>query len=115
MQNSDGAKFCGQCGKPLRMPENRTAQNLSTAQEQGRGSTILLLGILSILVSGLVFGIVAWVMGIRDLKKIGAGIISETERATTLAGTVLGIIGTFARPLLAAIVAVVLFAPAMIP
>jgi uncharacterized membrane protein YvlD (DUF360 family) len=68
--------------------------------EQGRGSTILLLGILSIILAGLLLGIPAWVMGNSDLKKIKSGKMSSNDRAATLAGMVFGIIGTFINPLL---------------
>jgi hypothetical protein len=44
---------------------------------------------------GPILGIPAWVMGHRDGKKIRAGQIDAKQRGTTLAGMVLGIIGTF--------------------
>lgn len=75
-------------------------QNIATAgvsktyHESGRGTFILVLGILSITLLGLFAGIPAWVMGKTDLKKIEAGIISESEKSATKAGMILGIIST---------------------
>lgn len=64
-------------------------------QEAGRGTLILILGILSIVFLGPFGGIPAWIMGKRDLKKIEAGLISQSEKSTTKTGMILGIIGTF--------------------
>ncbi len=64
-------------------------------QEQGRGTLILILGVLSLVTFGPILGIPAWVMGKKDLKKIEAGMIPMSERSSTKAGMILGIIGTF--------------------
>jgi hypothetical protein len=63
--------------------------------EAGRGATILVVGILSVVLLGFILGIPAWVMGRRDGKKIRAGVIDAKERGLTRAGMILGIIGTF--------------------
>jgi len=63
--------------------------------EPGRSTTILILGILSLVCFGPFTGIPAWVMGHTDLKKIDQRIIAPTERGSTKAGMVMGIIGTF--------------------
>jgi len=73
--------------------------------EQGRGTTILVLGILSIVVAGLLFGITAWIMGSNDLRKIRGGRMPEAERGKTAAGMFLGVLGTFLRPV--ALIAVI--------
>ena len=78
--------------------------------EPGRGATILVLGILS-LVFGLVLGIVAWVMGSKDLGKIRQGIIPQSEKGKTAAGMTLGIVGTLVHPFALAAVVVALFLP----
>ncbi|MGH7201414.1 MAG: hypothetical protein ACREJB_12465, partial [Planctomycetaceae bacterium] len=62
-------------------------------QEQGRGTLILILGILSIVVCP-ILGPFAWSMGKADLQKIDQGLISQQERGTTQAGYICGIIGT---------------------
>lgn len=63
-------------------------------QEPGRGSTILILGILSIVLLGPFTGIPAWVMGHKDLKKISNGLISYNAKSSTQIGMVLGIISS---------------------
>jgi len=68
---------------------------LPTPGGTDRGTTILTLGILSLVLLGLIAGIPAWVMGRRDLQKMGAGRMSLDQRGMTKAGMVLGIIGTF--------------------
>lgn len=70
-------------------------ERLRGMQEPGRGTLILVLGILSITLLGPLGGIPAWIMGRKDLKKIKLGIISESEKTTTKTGMILGIIGTF--------------------
>lgn len=62
----------------------------------GRGTLILVFGILSIVLIGFggVLGILAWVLGIQDLKKIEMGLISIAEKSKTQAGMIMGIIGT---------------------
>ena len=58
---------------------------------EGRGTLILILGILG-LVCCMPCGIVAWVMGSADMKRIAAGQIPESERALTQVGMILGIV-----------------------
>ena len=75
---------------------NASSSEKSTQfQEPGRGTLILIFGILSIILLWPFLGIPAWVMGNKDLKKIKDGIISITEKTTTKIGMILGIIGTF--------------------
>ncbi len=71
-------------------------ENTTKCQEPGRGALIIVLGILSIFlfILGPIFGIPAWVMGNKDLKKINKGLISDSEKNTTKAGMILGIIST---------------------
>lgn len=57
-----------------------------------RGTLILVLGILSLLVCG-ICGIVAWVMGNNDLRQIKAGQMDPEGLGTTQAGRICGIIG----------------------
>ena len=61
-----------------------------------RGSLILILGILSIVVCGFL-GPVAWIMGSSDLKEIRAGRMDAEGEGTTNAGRICGIIGTFVQ------------------
>ncbi|MFG0304794.1 MAG: DUF4190 domain-containing protein [Phycisphaerales bacterium JB040] len=79
--------------------------NGQTMQQSGNGVLILVLGILSLVVCA-PLGIVAWLMGRGDLKKIDAGVIAQDARGLTMAGMVCGIIGTilFALQLLIVII-----------
>jgi predicted Zn finger-like uncharacterized protein len=58
-----------------------------------RGTLILVLGILSIVVCGFL-GPVAWIMGSHDLKEIRAGRMDPEGEGTTNGGRICGIIGT---------------------
>jgi predicted Zn finger-like uncharacterized protein len=69
--------------------------------EPHRGTLILVLGILSIVLgwTGLIIvslpmGLAAWIMGHRDLNKINARAMDPEGRGTTQAGYVCGIVGT---------------------
>ena len=59
-----------------------------------RGALILVLGILGIVISCLPFGLVAWVMGRNDIKRIDRGEMDREGRGLTQAGMICGIIGT---------------------
>jgi hypothetical protein len=58
-----------------------------------RGTLILVLGILSLIIC-YPLGIVAWVMGNRDMKAIAAGTMDPEGKQLTNIGRILGIIGT---------------------
>jgi hypothetical protein len=58
-----------------------------------RGTLILVLGILSLVVCT-PLGIVAWVLGSGDLKEMDAGTMDPAGRGNTQAGKICGIIGT---------------------
>lgn len=67
----------------------------------GRGTMILVLGLLSIVLGitfcfllGPALGIPAWVMGKNDEREIKKGHISSLELSSTKGGKVCGIIGT---------------------
>ncbi|HJM96228.1 MAG TPA: DUF4190 domain-containing protein [Candidatus Marinimicrobia bacterium] len=60
--------------------------------EPHRGSTILVLGILSLFFCGIFTGIPAWVMGKGDLGKIRAGSMDPAGKGSTNAGMVCGMI-----------------------
>jgi len=63
--------------------------------EPHRGATVLTLGIIGVVCCCiLVCGIIATVMGSRDLKKMNAGVMDPEGRGNTQAGFILGIIGT---------------------
>jgi len=58
-----------------------------------RGTLILVLGILGLVVCG-PLAIVAWIMGAGDLKEMDAGTMDPSGRGTTQAGKICGMIGT---------------------
>lgn len=65
----------------------------SGIQQPHRGTLILVLGILSIVIC-FICGIIAWVMGNADLKAMDAGTMDPTGRGITQAGRIIGIVGT---------------------
>jgi len=65
----------------------------ASPREHPQGVTILVLGILSLAVCGLI-GPVAWVMGTSALDEIDANPGAYTNRSTVLAGKICGIIST---------------------
>jgi len=56
-----------------------------------RGTTVLVLGILGLVVC-VICGIIAWVMGKNDLREMDAGIMDPSGRGTTNAGKICGMI-----------------------
>jgi hypothetical protein len=58
-----------------------------------RGTLILILGILSLVVCAPI-GIAAWIMGNGDLKQMDAGAMDPSGRSLTSAGRICGLIGT---------------------
>ena len=71
-----------------------------------RGTLILVLGILSLIVCG-PLGIAAWIMGNNDLREIDAGQMDSTGRSLTQAGRVCGIIACILMAL--SVIAAILF------
>jgi hypothetical protein len=59
-----------------------------------RGSTILTLGILSLVVCGPIMGPIAWSMGHSDLQEMQAGRMDPEGEGITNAGKICGMIGT---------------------
>jgi|GEM_PF-1615248 hypothetical protein len=64
--------------------------------EPHRGGMIVAFGVVGILVGGVGFvtGILAWIWGNEDLKKMDAGVMDPAGRSNTQLGKVLGMIGT---------------------
>ncbi len=69
-------------------PQNPAQANLAPH----RGVLILVLGILGI-VCCIICGIVAWVMGNNDLKKMADGVMDPSGQGLTTAGKICGIVG----------------------
>jgi len=71
------------------------AQYQGGYQEPHRGGLILTLGILSLFCNMMMIpGILAWVLGSGDLKKMKAGMMDPSGYGTTQAGMIIGIIAT---------------------
>ena len=94
-QLAEGTRFCSNCGAALGPSSASSTQPVTPPlYRAGRGGIILTLGILSLVITGPITGIPAWIMGHRDIRNIDAGLIAQSERGMTTAGMVLGIIGT---------------------
>ena len=70
--------------------------------QQGRGTLILVLGIVAVIFSlggccpvGLILGIVAWSMGNTDLRGIEEGTIDSADRGLINAGKIMGMVSVF--------------------
>jgi hypothetical protein len=94
----EGINYCSKCGNPI-SPVKKTIESEPTIryQESGRGTLILILGLLSF-IFGPFCGIPAWVMGSGDLTKIKRGIIDISEKTATKIGMIFGIITTLLIP-----------------
>jgi hypothetical protein len=57
-----------------------------------RGGVILALGILSLVCSCFILGVIAWALGSSDLREMKAGRMDPTGRGLTQAGMICGII-----------------------
>ena len=57
-----------------------------------RGTLVLVLGILGLVLCGIFTGIPAWIMGSGDLKEIDAGTMDPSGRGITQAGKILGMV-----------------------
>jgi hypothetical protein len=62
--------------------------------EPHRGTVILVLGILSLVVAQIILGPIAWIMGNNDLREIREGRMDPEGEANTNAGRICGMIGT---------------------
>ena len=71
---------------------NARPQTSHNNLEPHRGTLILVLGILSLVVYGFFTGIPAWIMGRNDLKKIKAGLMEPEGEGSTKGGMICGII-----------------------
>ncbi|HEY7564961.1 MAG TPA: DUF4190 domain-containing protein [Acidimicrobiia bacterium] len=69
-----------------------TVPSATPYPEQSQATTILILGILSIVCCGLA-GIAAWIMGNNELRAIDEGRRPPENRGTANAGRICGIIG----------------------
>ena len=93
--NSIDAVFCSRCGAKLTSvstPVDVAAPQLATLRSSN-AVTVLVLGILSVVVCG-VLGPIAWWMGKRELDAITYGELPASGLGMTKAGYICGIVGT---------------------
>jgi hypothetical protein len=76
-------------------------------QPHPRGTTILILGILSLFCFGIVLGTIAFIMGNNALKEIDANPSAYTNRSTVNAGRIIGLIGA-----ILSVITIIIFAAA---
>jgi predicted Zn finger-like uncharacterized protein len=107
-RNDPNAARCRVCGEELKPAESEADRPWEPTRaiprrrdaEPHRGTLILVLGILSIVmvllcgIVGLPLGIAAWVMGRRDLVKMRQNMMDREGEDLTQAGWICGIIGT---------------------
>jgi hypothetical protein len=93
-----------ECEKACLSEENLIC---SAAMKPHRATTVLLLGILSLVVCA-PLGFAAWVMGNNDLREMDNGLMDPSGRDSTSAGRICGIIGSVLC-ILAVIAAIVMF------
>jgi len=96
---------CPYCDEILRDADDRSEERLASLGvrrdcEPHRGRLILTLGIIS-LVSlaivpplGLVLGIIPWILGRRDIRKMRAGLMDPEGRGQTESGVACGVVST---------------------
>lgn len=77
----------------INMNEPHQAQVNSGGTQPARGTTVLVLGILSLIICALL-GPFAWLMGKGDLEKMDQGAMDPSERDLTKAGMICGMIST---------------------
>jgi predicted Zn finger-like uncharacterized protein len=91
---------CPYCGEQLYRPNREPRENHGRRDaEPHRGGVIMALGIIAILTFGcppvgMVLGILAWVLGQADLKRMKRGEIDPNGEGLTQAGWICGIIAT---------------------
>jgi high-affinity nickel permease len=85
-----------------------------TSLQPHRGVLILVLGVLS-LTSCVPLGIVAWILGNRDLRAMQEGRMETSGRDLTQAGKICGIVGTFFFVVVLIVVFVVVASAAIQP
>lgn len=61
---------------------------------ESKATTVLVLGILSIVLCGLFSGIPVWIVGRTELKNIRSGITDPSDKVLAQTGVVLGIVGS---------------------
>jgi hypothetical protein len=92
-------RFCGEdLAEEIARPWDRPYRpNMRRDCDPHRGVLILILGLLSLVFAGLIglpLGIIAWVLGHQDLKRMNERSMDPEGRGLTKAGWICGILGT---------------------
>jgi hypothetical protein len=92
-------RYCPDCGAPVERadrycPECDLELPRRRRLEPHRGSLVMVLGILSLVVAPIVLGPIAWILGNEDLKKMRAGKMDPEGESPTNTGRVCGMIAT---------------------
>ncbi|MBI2807182.1 MAG: hypothetical protein HYX68_19545 [Planctomycetes bacterium] len=81
--------------RPRRRKRRRSSYPVSRGNYvPHRGGMILAFGIISIVTSIFIFGIIAWIMGNNDMEEIRAGRMDPEGEGMTQAGRIIGMIST---------------------
>ncbi len=89
---------------PGNNPYASPTSNIGNSQQKpGRGTLVLIFGILGIAVC-FAFGIAAWVMGKADIREMDAGIMNNSERGITQAGYIIGMVAVIINVLVFGII-----------
>src|SRR5262249_16662919 len=110
--NHEDARWCSSCDARLEADEDvprASRRRFRRDSEPHRGAFVLTMGILSLAITprvlcvwlaplfavlGIVFGLIGWVLGQKDLPKLKDGTMDPEGYSSTQAGWVCGIIGT---------------------
>jgi hypothetical protein len=91
--NLANATFCSQCATRLAAPVPVAGYGYQNYALPSRGTTILVLGVLSVTVCS-ILGPIAWSMGNEELRRIEAGQASPAGQQGANAGKICGIVST---------------------
>jgi predicted Zn finger-like uncharacterized protein len=109
-RDDERCRFCGEqvADEDERPWERRRGPAVRRDCEPHRGQLVLIFGIISLVmlacypvaIIGIPFGIIAWVLGNKDLEKMRLGTMDPEGQGLTQAGRVCGIVGTIIDGLL---------------
>lgn len=79
---------------PVWPPQPGSPSPYGAPQSSGNATLVLVLGILSLFICGIVLGPIAWIQGNSALVQLDSGYGDQSQRGTIVAGRICGIIGT---------------------
>lgn len=78
--------------RPAMVASSPAYPSVASSYMPHRGAAVLVLGILGLATGCGILGIIAWVMGTKDLRLMAAGQMDRAGESTTKAGRICGII-----------------------